>query len=173
MNNNNENISNNNEAIENPYMELRKIALGLHSKEGRPGDVDKVNAVLVDTNDGQRVFSIVAVADGNCSMYFDNGKFLIGLGKKDEDIARAAKLFTMQAEKALTFIPKVTNTDVLPAPYRRTFYLVTDGGIYRTIAPTDDPMGMPFDQTLLTNLLSNLMKKIHTSPLMQPSDGSK
>ena len=152
------------------YMELRKLVLGLHRKDTKPEDMDKVNAVLVDTNDGRKTFSVAAVIDGNCSLYFDNGQYIIGLGK-DPDIADAAKQFASKAVESLPDTKPVTDTEILPEPFYRTFYLITDGGIYRTIAPTDSPMGMPPAQMHLTSLLSALLRAIHNSPALKQAEG--
>ena len=163
-------MSDNSETKIDLYMELRKLVLGLHRKDTAPEDMDKVNAVLVDTNDGRKTFSVAAVLDGNCSLYFDNGQYIIGLGK-DPDIAEAARQFAHKAGESLDTMKLVTDTELLPEPFYRTFYIITDGGVYRTIAPTDSPMGMPPAQMHLTSLLSALLRAIHNSPALKQAQG--
>ena len=77
-------------------------------------------------------YTIVAVADGNASIYLSSGGGFIG-GIGHESVRTAAKAMVAAAK---TFQPKTTLTTSFPLPKAgdTAFYLLTDSGVFTTSA---------------------------------------
>lgn len=118
------------------YSSMRKRALELDDKQipelkGKP-----VWAVLMETGREDAAISVVAVADGNTSLYYSNGGGMLGLGE-NATVRSASRAFVKKSASFLKFM-KRTETFPLPKPGQTFFYLVTPKGVFSYEAKRDD-----------------------------------
>lgn len=148
------------------YPEMRLLVFGLHREDGNPFEKNKINAMMFETNDGEKTFSVVVTADGNASMYFDNGTILSGFGKGDPNIRKTAAVVCAKAQE---YLPELTKSKDMsqPAEMRRAIFIITDSGFYRTVTPVDGLDGLDEAQSFLTGLYAVVINTIHNSPLLK------
>lgn len=77
-------------------------------------------------------YTVLAVADGNASIYLSSGGGFLG-GVGHESIRKAAKAMVSTAK---TFQPKMALTTSYPLPKggHTTFYVLTDAGVFTATA---------------------------------------
>ena len=148
------------------YPQMRLLVFGLHREDGNPLEKNRINAIMFETNDGEKTFSVVVTADGNASMYFDNGTILSGFGKGDPNIKRTAAAVCANAQK---YLPDLTKSKDMsqPAEMRRAIFIITDGGFYRTVTPVENLDDLDEAQSYLTGLYAVVINTIHHSPLLE------
>jgi hypothetical protein len=122
------------------YAGLRNLALSSSRIDfGLPDPASPTDpwAVVMDTTfaDGNS-YTVVAIEDGNASIYLSGGGGFIG-GFSHEVINDAAKNMVRTAGQYLAQMSKV-HSFPLPAPGDTAFYVRTDGGIYSATAPEQD-----------------------------------
>ncbi|HET8637793.1 MAG TPA: hypothetical protein VFL96_13170 [Acidobacteriaceae bacterium] len=122
------------------YAGLRNLAFSSSRAEwGLPTPASSADiwAVVMDTTctDG-RSYTVVAIEDGNASIYLSSGGGFIG-GVSHEAVSAAAKILVRTAGQYLAQMRKV-HSFPLPAPGDTTFYVRTDSGIYSVTAPEED-----------------------------------
>ncbi|MCX7753751.1 MAG: hypothetical protein N2117_00710 [Anaerolineales bacterium] len=112
------------------YTNLRSMILstnpkdiGIEQSEASPN----VWGVLMEFQISDTVVTLVSLADGTTSMYFDSGGGIIGAGQHDV-VARASKNFVALAESYYNQVEPTTQFP-LPLPGRVRFYLLTFSGI--------------------------------------------
>ncbi|MFL5322538.1 MAG: hypothetical protein ACJ790_22955, partial [Myxococcaceae bacterium] len=120
-------------AKENPYTTLRSAAFGVtrdlvsSSEPGRPW------GVILETGYPEGSFTLVALADGNASVYFSGGGGFIG-GAAQPDIREAAIACVQLAGEGIPAFAPATDRR-LPAPGETLIYALTDGGMLVAAAP--------------------------------------
>jgi hypothetical protein len=125
------------------YQGLRSLALaGSRSSLGLPAgaSANEPWGVLMDTSftDGGS-YTVLAVADGNASIYLSSGGgFLGGIGH--ESVRKAAKAMVSAAK---TVQPKMALTTSYPLPKggHTTFYVLTDAGVFAATA-SEEALGL-------------------------------
>jgi len=124
----------------NPYLGLRSLVLeGTRANFGLgPGSSPtQPFAVVSDWGDPEGSTTIIAVADGNASVYRSNGPGSIGGGQSHEFIRNAA-LKTVEAAAAAQPQMRRTSEYPLPAGGQVSFYVVTDSGVFTATTARDD-----------------------------------
>jgi hypothetical protein len=116
---------------EDTYRHLRDQALqGSRAKFGLPVGSSPTEpwAVLMDWGVTKGTASVVAVSDGNASVYLSSGGGFIG-GVGQEAIRKAARNAVLVARE---FQPQMTGTNDYPLPARGEviFYALTDSGVF-------------------------------------------
>ena len=118
------------------YQDLRNLAFtGSKLSLGLPAgaSANEPWGVLMDTSftDGNS-YTVLAVADGNASIYLSSGGGFLG-GVGHESIRKAAKAMVSTAK---TFQPKMALTTSYPLPKggHTTFYVLTDAGVFTATA---------------------------------------
>lgn len=122
------------------YAKLRDQLLSGSRKElGLPPGASPSEpwGVLMDINGGKGyTYTTVAIADGTASIYLSNGGGFIGGGQRYEAIRHAAITFVAIAASYRAQM-KLATTFPLPKEGETAFYLLTDAGVFSTIAQTD------------------------------------
>ena len=95
-----------------------------------------VLAVLMETGYPEAVAALVAVADGDTSLYFSNGGGIIGAGEYKQVYDGSLTLVS----KAGIYFNKLTLTENFPLPKKgfTRFYVVTPSGTYTDEVLEDD-----------------------------------
>jgi hypothetical protein len=121
-----------------------------------PTDTEnKVWGVVMDWNLGHGTATVIAVADGNASVYLSSGGGSIGGGKTHESIRLAAQKAVLLASELL---PKMRHLTEYPLPEVElvSFYALTDTGVFSESASTKE---LAADQHPLSSL-GNAMQEI-------------
>lgn len=121
------------------FADLRKQALtGTRTVFGldAPTSPTAPWGVVMETGVPEGSYTLVAVSDGNASIYLSSGGGSIG-GGGHETIRRAAQAMVTLAAR---FQPQATATREFPLPRngQTIFYLLTDSGVFTTNAPEQD-----------------------------------
>jgi len=121
------------------FADLRKQALtGTRASFGidAPATPTTPWGVVMETGFPEGSFTLVALSDGNASIYLSSGGGSIG-GGGHETIRRAAQAMVTLAAK---FQPQATATKEFPLPKngQTIFYLLTDSGAFTTSASEQD-----------------------------------
>jgi len=116
----------------NVMLELRQMALNLKPEEiglTKLNYSKQVFGIIFETTYANGSFSLVVLADGTASLYFNTGGGIIGAGqhesvrKASANLLAGANQFYSNAKIATTFpTPEIGNT---------TFYFLTYGGVLR------------------------------------------
>ena len=114
---------------ENPYLEIRSMALNFPASQV---DIEKnannpiVYGVVMDWNVGPGVATFVGYSSGDASMYTSSGGGIIG-GYAHESVAKAAKALV---QKAAEFMPKAEKSEdtTTPTANKVKFFLLTTEG---------------------------------------------
>ncbi len=106
------------------------VSFGLDEKK------DQVWGILMETGFPEAVVTLVAIADGNVSLYYSNGGGIIGIGHHDEP-KRACDALLQIAPKFLKLATLTTDYPLPKNGYTR-FYFLTSEGIYTYEAKEDD-----------------------------------
>lgn len=127
----NENMTNkpNNKSEDNPYQELRNLALKMTPEQLElklPNDKTIVYGVVMDWHLGEGTATFPIFQTGEASMYLDSGGGIIG-GGGHENVRKAAVAFI---NKAQTFLDKATKTETTPLAEADSvkFYFLTNKG---------------------------------------------
>jgi hypothetical protein len=88
----------------------------------------------MDWNVGNGWTTVVALADGNASIYLSSGGGSVGGGPSHESISAAARRTIAIAAE---FQPQMQIAKTFPLPQNEevTFYLLTDSGVFTSSAP--------------------------------------
>ena len=119
----------------NVYLRLRdQMLTGTRAKLNLPAEGNPAEpwGVLMDWGMAGATATIVALSDGNASIYLSNGGGYIG-GQAHESIRNSAKRAVVAAGACQT-ITEATTTYPLPQRGELIFYLLTDGGVFATKA---------------------------------------
>jgi hypothetical protein len=81
--------------------------------------------------------TVVAISDGNASVYLSNGGAAIRGGQSQEPIRALARETVALAAEVQPRMP-FARTFLLPAQGEVTFYVLTDAGIFTASATEDD-----------------------------------
>lgn len=122
-------------AVNNLYVGLRQQALqssraSLELPE--PSSVTEPWGVLMETGYEQATITVLALADGNASIYFSTGGGFIG-GQRHESIRRAAVAMVREASRHVQVMKEVKSFP-LPENGNTVFYLLTDSGVFSASA---------------------------------------
>jgi hypothetical protein len=92
--------------------------------------------VVMETGFPEGYYTLVALADGNASIYLSSGGGSIG-GGAHETIRKAAQAMVALAAE---FQPRAATTNVFPPPKsgQTVFYILSDGGVFTESAPEED-----------------------------------
>jgi hypothetical protein len=122
------------------YFGLREMMLhGTREKFGIPAP-SKPTApwgVLMDWGVPAGSATVVAMADGNASIYLSSGGAFLGGGQSHDSIRNAAKQ-AVEAAEGVQPLMHLTNEYPLPARGHVTFYLLTDSGVFTASASEDE-----------------------------------
>ena len=91
-------------------------------------------AAVMDLGMSNGTATIVAVADGNASIYLSSGGGYIGGGQGHESIRKAGQNMLFVARQAQPSM-RATSDFPLPQNGQVTFYVVTDAGVFTAEAP--------------------------------------
>jgi hypothetical protein len=91
----------------------------------------------MDWNLGHGIATVVAMADGNASVYLSSGGGSIGGGKTHESVRLAAQKALLIASEILPKMRRVTQYP-LPGPEQVSFYVLTDAGVFSESASTPE-----------------------------------
>jgi hypothetical protein len=122
---------------DNPYHGLRAQALNIKPSDLgiQPDNNHPVYGAVVDMQMGAATATMVCMADGTVSLYFENGGGFIGVGQKYEAVRKEGIDLLNNAARILhTLNPAVSFP--LPNYQMHNVYLLTKDGIYTT---TIDP----------------------------------
>ena len=81
--------------------------------------------------------TVVAMADGNASVYLSGGGGFIG-GSQSHETIRAAAKKTVEIAEEVQPLMRATTSYPLPQRGQVTFYLLTDAGVFTASAPDED-----------------------------------
>lgn len=122
----------------NPYQALRNqiLELDIQATQIESKHKPRTWAVMMETGYPEGTVTLVALLDGNASLYFENGGGIIG-GITYEKVRSAAASMTTTAE---SFIPHCKRTDDFPLPKvsETIFYIKTNEGIFTSSATEED-----------------------------------
>jgi hypothetical protein len=121
---------------DNPYMGLRDRAFETTREMLGSSAPGKPWGVIMETGFPEGSFTVVALADGNASVYFSSGGGMIG-GFSHGDIREAAMACVRMAAALETELAPATDRR-LPTPEETIFYVLTDAGVLTAHAPEDD-----------------------------------
>jgi hypothetical protein len=124
------------------YSNLRGMMLqGSRTKFGiTPGtSPNEPFGVLMDWGVKNGTVTVVAIVDGNASMYFSSGGGYLGGGQGHESIRVAAKS-AVKAAAEVQPLMQATKTYPLPQTGHVNFYALTDNGVFMTSA-TEQQLG--------------------------------
>ena len=121
---------------QNPYMELRERAFGVTRDMLSASAPGKPWGVIMETGFPEGSFTVVALADGNASVYFSSGGGMIG-GQAHDDI-RDAAMACVRMSAVLESELAPASDHRLPAADETIFYVLTDAGVLTAHAPEDD-----------------------------------
>jgi hypothetical protein len=93
--------------------------------------------VLMDWGIAAGTATVVAVADGNASVYLSSGGGFIGGGQSHDSIRTAAKK-TVELASEVQPLMRLTTTYPLPQRGYVTFYVLTDAGVFTATASEDE-----------------------------------
>jgi len=115
--------------INNPYLDLRNLALGATMEQigvQFPSDQTKIYGVIMDWDVGEGTATLVAFLSGDASLYLSSGGGVIG-GSGHDNVKKAAAVFI---KKAGEYLSKTTKTDSTPLPSKDgvKFYFLTNKG---------------------------------------------
>lgn len=122
------------------YQGLRLQALHSSRKNLDIAPVDAENkawGIVMDWNLGHGTATVIAVADGNASVYLSSGGGSIGGGKTHESIRLAARKAVLLASELLPKMRRVTEYP-LPEVELVSFYALTDTGVFSESASTKE-----------------------------------
>jgi hypothetical protein len=119
------------------YQGIREMTLGgSRDKFSIPRSGHPVWGVMMETGMPDATMTVIAIADGNASIYFSSGGGIRG-GKHHASIrAAAVRLVNLAAEYAPA--AKATTVYPRPEPGQVTFYLLTDQGVLAASASEKD-----------------------------------
>ncbi|MBS1849861.1 MAG: hypothetical protein JST79_03035 [Acidobacteria bacterium] len=124
----------------NLYVQLRDTVLqGSRLKLGLPpaSTQDEPFAVMMDWGISSGTATVVAIADGNASVYLSQGGGAIGGGQSQASV-RALARETVSLATEVRPRMQFARTFPLPRPGEVTFYVLTDAGIFTASATEDD-----------------------------------
>lgn len=101
------------------------------------GSEKRPYGVVMDWNLGSGTATVVAMADGNASVYLSSGGGSIGGGKTYESVRLAAQRAVLIASEILPKLRHVTQYP-LPGPEQVSFYVLTDAGVFNESASTPE-----------------------------------
>jgi hypothetical protein len=122
------------------YFGLRDMMLhGTREKFGIPAPPGPTEpwGVLMDWGIPAGSATVVAMEDGNASIYLSSGGGFLGGGQSHDSIRNAAKQ-TVDAARGVQPLMHPTNEYPLPANGEVTFYVLTDSGVFTARASEDD-----------------------------------
>lgn len=122
------------------YVDLRSLMLqGSRQKFDLPAASSPTEpfGVLMDWGIPNGTATVVAMADGNASVYLSSGGGFIGGGQAQESIRAAAKRTVSLAGEVQSRM-HATTTYPLPQTGQVTFYALTDAGVFTASASEDD-----------------------------------
>jgi hypothetical protein len=118
--------------LRNQMLQSSRATLGLPNSS----DPTEPWAVLMDWKIQNGSVTVVAISDGNASVYLSSGGGFIG-GFSHESIRKAAQLAVHIASEVQPQLHATTNYP-LPPPKEVTFYVLTDSGVLTASAPEED-----------------------------------
>ncbi len=118
-----------NKLINNPYEDLRNMALATTTEQlglELTNDKTKVYGVIMDWNVGEGIATFIAFQTGDASMYTSTGGGAIGGGYYEN----VKKAFVMFIDKAQNYLNITTKTETTPLPEKNNvkFYFLTNKG---------------------------------------------
>lgn len=126
----NEQTENKSEQQENPFNDLRQMALSATPEQLglETSNETKVFGIVMDWDLGDGIATVTAYETGDASMYLSSGGGVIGGGQHDN--VRQAVLPYVQLGQG--FLTKGVKTESTPLPDKNCvrFYLLTNQGIY-------------------------------------------
>jgi hypothetical protein len=127
---NDNNQAKKNELKDNPYNELRNMALGRTAEEFDINIVDKdeVYGLIMDWNIGSGIVTLVTYNTGDASMYYSSGGGVIG-GVQNENVNKAAKQLVHLANE---YSKEAEKSTIYPLPEKEclTFYFLKPDSKY-------------------------------------------
>lgn len=152
--------------IVNPYDGLRMQALQSKAVDFTQYTHEhEVYAVVIDSNDGGRIYTVACFADGTCSVYYHSGAAHLGMGQKSSKIAGAAKAMVFSSEQVLPVL-EVSDDFTLPLDGERNFYLLTKNGVYKAKTNKNTIEESSREYKFLNFLAFNIAEKLKTSKLI-------
>jgi hypothetical protein len=121
---------------ENPYLGLRERAFGVTRDMLPANEPGKPWGVIMETGFAEGSFTVVALADGNASVYFSSGGGMIG-GFAHAEI-RDAAMACVRMSAALVDELAPAGDRRLPVADETIFYVLTDAGVLTAHAPEED-----------------------------------
>lgn len=119
------------DALSNPYLGLRnqvlessRTALGIP----QPSSATEPWGVLMETGYEKASVTVVALADGNASIYLSSGGGFIG-GQRYESVRKAAIAMVHEAARHVQAM-QPTKSFPLPENGHTVFYVLTDSGVF-------------------------------------------
>lgn len=122
------------------YFGLRETMLrSTRDKLGIPAPTTPVEpwGVLMDWGVPAGSATVVAMSDGNASIYLSSGGGFLGGGQSHESIRNAAKQ-TVEVAKTVQSLTHSTTEYPLPGRGQVNFYLLTDSGVFTGSASDED-----------------------------------
>ncbi len=117
-------------------MDLRERAFATTRDLLSTSEPGKPWGVIMETGFPEGSFTVVALADGNASVYFSSGGGMIG-GYAHESIREAAMACVRMSAELETELAPASDRR-LPVPDETIFYVLTDAGVLTAHAPEDD-----------------------------------
>ena len=119
------------------YRDLRQQVFAIDpSKIGvNPSASNSVWGVVMETGYPEAVVTLVTLADGTVSLYF-NGGGIIGVGQHEGPRKASTEFLTLSNQ----FLGQASPTKTFPLPLEGStrFYFLTSGGIFTTESKEDD-----------------------------------
>lgn len=131
-NKNTDNKQNKVDPNNNPYNDLRNMALGANPNDlqlNLSDDKTELYGVVMDWDLGEGTATLVSFTTGDASLYLSSGGGFIGGGGHD-NVVKAINSFI---NKSNTYLGKATITETTPLPDKNglTFYFLTNKGKYK------------------------------------------
>jgi hypothetical protein len=119
------------------FRNLRQMVFNLaHDREfAKYSEDGSPIAVIMESNFGDIIVTLVVIGDGTTSLYFDNGGGIIGAGLHASVRTASTRFLKMIKHYKLLF--QMATDQPLPGPQKTLFYIIDKGLILRSAAFDD------------------------------------
>jgi hypothetical protein len=121
---------------ENPLLELRKNMLSGDIQVNETIGINQVIAVIIDIGSKMGGYCLVAVSDGSCSLYFENGGGIIGAGQH-KNVQYVSRILLTEANDLMDNPVLQFKTDI-PKDKNFIIHILTKNGKYEFVGKTND-----------------------------------
>ncbi|WP_413557851.1 hypothetical protein [Bdellovibrio sp. HCB209] len=147
------------EATRNPYQELRDMALNLpHSQRIEP-TVAGLYALLCEYKVGETTVTEVYTSEGSASLYFSNGKSIIGGGNHDS-VHHPTKDLMSDISGIYQAFPRLKNKEDQPDDSETKFIFVGKNNTHTTSDITQEMFAPNHRLHTLFNRVNNIRTEI-------------